>query len=93
MEDWPLIAKCNLCGKDAKRTDRKRNGIYAIFGSILLGGFSLYFSHWIIAFFDWLIPFVIGVYWIMKKERYLYHCKHCTAIFNPYENADGTTRE
>lgn len=81
--DLPLNMNCTFCGKETKRTDKRRNGIYAVVASILLGGFSLYVSHWVVALFDWGVPFGVGIYWVLRKQRYEYHCKHCTTVFNP----------
>jgi len=90
-DDLPPTVKCTFCGKDAKRTDRRRNGILGIVGGSLLGLVSLFISHWILAFFDWGLPFGVGLYLVLKKKRFVYHCKHCTTVFDPYENVESTT--
>jgi len=85
MQDFPSIMKCSFCGKDAKRIDRQKTGIYLIATSFVFALFSFEIGGWILALIDWLLPFMFGLYWALKAERYVYHCKHCTTYTNPYE--------
>jgi hypothetical protein len=93
MNEFPLVMKCSSCGKDSKRTDRKKNGYYTILGSFMIAGFAYYFLHWAIALLDWSVPFFLGLYWILKSERYVYHCKHCISDMSPYHGTDDPTCE
>ena len=83
MQDLPLVKKCSFCGEDAKLVDRRKNGLYLILISFLVGTLTGWYFGWVVGVMDWLILFVFGLYWALRSERYIYRCRECTNVMTP----------
>ena len=72
------MINCNNCGSDIKVIDHKKRGILSILFAIPVFCLTFVISKGTIApfiFFCMLIA--IGIFFILKKDRYTYWCKKC----------------
>jgi membrane-bound ClpP family serine protease len=76
--------KCNKCGHQLDKKDYKKYGIKLIIAGIIMFPLLLVISYGtIIPYLMGIIFFIVGFFFLIKKERYFYYCKKCKLKF-PY---------
>ena len=72
----PLL--CKKCGSKVKTLDLRKRGVFSIIAGFLMFPFQLLIGSDIFAgLFFFLLLFLVGIYFLCKKERYVFWCKHC----------------
>jgi len=83
MHELTSVIKCSFCGEDAKLVDRRKNGLYLMLASFVVAGSTGWYFGWVVGLMDWLILFILGLYWALRTERYIYRCRECTNVMTP----------
>jgi len=84
--------KCNKCGDKLKEKDYKKYGI-----KIIVAGIMLFFLLLIVSYGTILPPLtliifiIIGIGFLLKKDRYFYFCNRCKLKF-PFTGGPPASR-